>query len=490
MNKISGDLNYRTVLNAKRLASNMYRADEIFEGTSDWPGDFVGRAVLALVSLYSSLEGYEDVRSRILAQLEEIFSKIDHFLNEDGFFGNVFDENLINEQQISGNSWFLRGLIEYYKLTKNDKYLKQINTICDKYLLKISKYYNDYPLTKREFGGVGGHTQMTINGNWRLSTDIGCAFIMIDGMTAVYELNRNKDLKIAIENIIEKFLDLNYVALQCQTHATLSCARGIFRFYQSTNDKKYLDYAIDIFNKYLEFGITYDFSNINWFERKNTWTEPCCVIDSMILTKKLFLETGEKKYLDYFNKIYINSIRTFQRKNGGAGCSTCAIDKKYVLKVFMYEAFFCCTMRLGEGLREISDFAAYKKEDTLYIPGPFDVEYITETDHIIVKNDYYHHNISYKVIKNGTINKISFYHPNKGITIVNIVENEEKEFDSALEFTINDGFVFEGDMLLTIKKHKQPTYFEYNGYNYTRIYNNSLFNEKELLSSAQYVKKI
>ena len=34
---------------------------------------------------------------------------------------------------------------------------------------------------------------------------------------------------------------------------------------------------------------TYDYSNINWFKREDTWTEPCCVIDSMILTKELYL---------------------------------------------------------------------------------------------------------------------------------------------------------------------------------------------------------
>ena len=39
-----------------------------------------------------------------------------------------------------------------------------------------------------------------------------------------------------------------------------------------------------------------------------------------------------------------------QRINGGAGPNTCVTKTNKVLKVSMYEAHFCCTMRYAEGL--------------------------------------------------------------------------------------------------------------------------------------------
>ena len=139
MIKIAGDLYNRVLLNKKRLSDDLYTYKEVFDHTSDWPGDFVGRAILALVSLHRALDGFDVEQINIENQLKDIFDHINTRLNEDGYFGPKFDDTFVDEQQISGNSWFLRGLIEYYKLTKNDKYLKQINTICDKYLLKIAK---------------------------------------------------------------------------------------------------------------------------------------------------------------------------------------------------------------------------------------------------------------------------------------------------------------------------------------------------------------
>ena len=488
MIKIAGDLYNRVLLNKKRLSDNLYTYKEVFDHPSDWPGDFVGRAILALVSLHRALDGFDVEQIKIENQLKDIFDRIDTRLNEDGYFGPIFDDTFVNEQQISGNSWFLRGLIEYYKLTKNDKYLEQINNICDKYLLKIAKYYDEYPMTEREFGGVGGHTNQEMIGKWKVSTDIGCAFIGLDGMTAVYELNHNENLKKAIEKVIDKFLNLDFVSLECQTHATLSCARGIFRFYESTKDSKYLNYTIDIFNKYLSLGMTLDFSNINWFNREDTWTEPCCVIDSMILSKKLYLSTKDLKYLKLFNKIYINGVRTFQRDNGGAGCSTCAIGNNVILKSFMYEAYFCCTMRFGEGLREISSFVAQTNEDELTVYGPFDFAYEDENNELIVKNDIYNNNevsIETKTLK--SLKKINLY-IDGGFTSINLEPNKTITFKPNISLRVENGIHFYSDIILTRKEEEIADSFVIDGKKYSFIYNNSLFDEETLNKKIQYVR--
>ena len=44
-----------------------------------------------------------------------------------------------------------------------------------------------------------------------------------------------------------------------------------------------------------------------------------------------------------------------QRENGGAGPNTCVKIGQPVLKISMYEAPFCCTMRYAEGLLEYAN---------------------------------------------------------------------------------------------------------------------------------------
>jgi hypothetical protein len=500
MNIIAGDLLRRIDLNRKRLSDDIYQSLEIFSQGENWPGDFQGRDILALCSLYKVYENDYQKKMSISIQLAKIFDAIDQHLNADGYFGPLFDCRAIDEQQVAGNSWYLRGLIEYYKLTKSPKYLHQIEVIRDRFLLAIAPYYQNYPIyARRELGGVGGHITEQIIDGWKISSDVGCAFIMLDGMSAVYEMLPSLELKTAIENIIDRFLDLDCVQLECQTHATLSCARGIFRFYQVNKKQKYLDYVIEIFNKYINYGLTYDYANINWFKHMDSWTEPCCIIDSLILAKNLFLTTGQDFYLHFYNRVYVNSLRTFQRDNGGAGCSTCAIDNHYALKSHLYEAFFCCTMRLAEGLYEMVSFAGFEKNGDLYIPFGTDFTYHQDETEIEFINDFYTHKVILIQGRNITARKNIFIYLPQGIKArgfdkdqsglikLSIAKNDRISVELDYEVHIEDNILLYGDMLLTKKKDGEP-FYQYQGENYSPLYDNSQFSEEELEGKVQYVR--
>ena len=315
---------------------------------------------------------------------------------------------------------------------------------------------------------------------------------MLDGITAIYEVYPDQKLKDVIELMINIFLKINYLKLECQTHATLSCTRGIIRYSKYNN--KYLKSAIEIFNNYLEKGMTYDYANINWFNRFSTWTEPCGIIDSFIIARKLYSITQEEKYLDVFNRIYINSLRTFQRINGGAGCSTCAIKDNYLMKSYLYEAFFCCTMRLGDGLGYLTDFALIKDEDNLIIPFPVKFEYEDENISFVLDNEFYYddNKITLKVNKINKPLLMKIRLPKNGINNrwLKINLNEKKEYVFELENEINsqNGIFFFGDMLLTKKKEKMKNEFMINNNAYSFVYDNSSFEENVLEEKVQYVK--
>jgi hypothetical protein len=128
----------------------------------------------------------------------------------------------------------------------------------------------------------------------------------------------------------------------------------MMRMYALTGDAFYLDGAKSIYEIYAYGGgMTYTYQNANWWGRNDSWTEPCAIVDSLMLTCELFKATGKAEYRTLAARIWHNGLATSQRSNGGAGTDTVitkAEGGREILRADMYEAYFCCSMRLAEGL--------------------------------------------------------------------------------------------------------------------------------------------
>ena len=347
------ELNRRIELNYKRLAdSPYYQIDEVFApGNYDWPADKEGRALLAFVSHYK-------INGKKIPCMDEMVKKLPSMLNEKGYMGNIFGD-VIAEQQLSGHSWLLRGLCEYYEQFRGEEILTLLNGITENLFLPTKGRYAAYPVdrTKKDEGDVSG-TEIGYFENWLLSSDIGCAFMSIDGLSHVYKVTKGKDVKELLDEMISAYLSVDKISLRVQTHCTLTAARGMMRMYSVTSDEKYLNGAKEIYRLYVfGGGMTYTYQNLNWWGRPDSWTEPCAIVDSLMLALKLYKATGEEDYRKTAARIYHNGFATLQRDNGGAGTDTLVTAKSPwdYLQARMYEAFFCCTMRLAEGLWYINE---------------------------------------------------------------------------------------------------------------------------------------
>ena len=487
---IKGNLLRRIKLYSKRLFDNIYDCPNVFVVSEDWPGDFPGRTFLALTSLYLSLDDNQEEKAIAKNKIDILFNEIKGHLNEDYFFGQIYDSNHINEQQLSGNGWYIRGLSRYYEITHDEKVYKMIKTISEKLLIPLAKEYKDYPLTlRKEKGDVSGHIIHDNKDKWILSSDVGCAYILLDGYVSAYEVLKDESLKDAIKLVIDAFEKADVVNVMFQTHATLTATRGILRFYQATKEEKYLKLAIKMFDIYQKEGMTDDFENINWFMKENgrTWTEPCCVVDSFILAKHLYLITKEVKYLKTYNRIYINGVRTFQRNNGGAGCSTIIRHGVGELKIWMYEAFFCCSLREGEGFYELA--SSVIKDDNSYL---FLIDEGMEDENINVDIDLYEKKIIHLDFKKDL--EVLIYVPDGIKTKFDVKDNilkikghkgESIDIDFELDVIKDEYRYLYGDMLLTQKEKHIDRLFKLSGNNYSYIYNSSLFSENELKELVQ-----
>jgi len=363
---LHGELLTRLNKNFDRLESDIYRPDEVFHSRlcDSWPGDCEGRLVLGLVC---------DARAtgREPLYLDTILDHYTGFMNEDGYFGPMYDGKL-DEQQISGNGWVLRGLCEYYEWKSDDRVLKMIKDIVNNFFLKAKERYEEYPITPdmrgdNEGGVIGSTAEKT--GNWILTSDIGSVFIGMEGLTHAYSIIGGEELKGVIDLLIRKFLETDLSAIKAQTHASLTACRGVLRYANLTGDRKLVAEIQKRWDVYREFGMTPGYQNFNWFCREDAWCEPCAIVDSYMLATQLWQMTGCKEYLDEAELIYYNGLCHTQIDNGGFACFTCPSVKtgRTDLSMHTSEAYWCCSMRGGEGLGCAQKYSFFTRGKELYV---------------------------------------------------------------------------------------------------------------------------
>lgn len=130
--------------------------------------------------------------------------------------------------------------------------------------LPIAALYEKYPVRREKGteGGVSGNSTGEKNG-WILSSDIGCAFMCLDGLSHYYALSGDGDARKLFDCLAGRFQAVGKMASFAQTHALLSAARGFVRMYRATGEKKYLAVAEDTFRFYLSHGMTLTYENFN-----------------------------------------------------------------------------------------------------------------------------------------------------------------------------------------------------------------------------------
>lgn len=364
--EVLGDLQNRIFLNFNRLEDGKYQPDSVFRTNQQsnwWPGDNEGRTVLGL-----TLDAQASKRTP--QYLDEIIKRFPEHLNRKGYFGDIPPRSILDEQQLSSNGWVLRGLCEYYLWKKDVKVLAMINQMVDSLVLPtLGKHLSNYPIDPKKrvhSGKYSGSRYTNPVNNWVLSSDIGCDFIFLDGVVQAYQVTKNENLKPVIEEMIQLFLKIDLFQIQAQTHATLTALRTLSRYYEISHKESLIPEIESRYKLYREQGMTENYENYNWFQRP-LWTEPCAIVDSYILAVNLWRYTGKPTYLEDAQLIYYNGMGATQRYNGGFGCNSCSGASSPILKRKVQEAYWCCTMRGGEGLSRAVQYLYFTNADTIYM---------------------------------------------------------------------------------------------------------------------------
>lgn len=362
------DLLWRVEKNLQRLEEEKYWPQNVFlteEQSGDWPGDTEGRTILAL-----TLDAQASGRSP--RYLDEIIRRVQPHLNEKGYMG-ALHPGIAHEQQLSGNGWMLRGLCEYYMWKKDEGVRKVISSIVRNLFLPLTDKFAVYPIAPEDRvqgqGAESGNIVASRDG-WALSTDVGCVFIGMEGLIHAYAILGDPDLKAPIETLIGRFLQVDLTGIKAQTHATLTACRGLLRYAELTGNRHLVQEAEARFRLYVENGMTENCENYNWFDRFDTWTEPCAIMDSYMLAVQLWQQTQKPEYLEWAELIYYNAICHTQRHNGGFGCDNCPGKAAGTMRLAVSapEAHWCCTMRGGEGLSSAVHYTCFAAGKEVWMP--------------------------------------------------------------------------------------------------------------------------
>ncbi len=383
LNKLTmhGELAMRANLNLARLETEKYWPETIFGmDQNSWPADWEGRTMLALAMLAQSTGATP-------AFLDDILECIPEHLNEKGYLGPIHPDGTTHEQAMSGHSWMIRALVEYCNWKREsepgqaEKALAILKSIVDGLYIPQTENYRNYPideqtryddpkwiLSHNEDPNLAELHDQSKDKALVGTSDVGCAFIALDGATAAYELLEQENLKPLIEAMIGSFESLPREALHVQTHATLSGIRGILRHHRTTGEQRLLELAIETFDLYKSKAWTDHYANYNWFGLPR-WTEPCAIVDSFIIAQELWAATGEEGHLRDAHHIFYNAIAHAQRRNGGFGTDLCTgAGGNPFVKPLIHEVFWCCNMRGGDGLARAAMFSFYTEGNSVALP--------------------------------------------------------------------------------------------------------------------------
>ncbi|WP_197029559.1 beta-L-arabinofuranosidase domain-containing protein [Butyrivibrio sp. AE3004] len=174
---------------------------------------------------------------------------------------------------------------------------------------------------------------------------------------------------------------------------------ALARYETDAGETKYLEYAESFFDMvvskhtYVTGGNSEDEhfgeDDILDGERTNVNNETCNTYNMLKFSRRLFAETGKKKYLDYAERTFINAILASQNHETGFTTYFQPMATGYQ-KVFntLDGNFWCCTGTGYENFTKLQDGIYFENEKELIIALYISSEYKTEDYDIAVSCDF------------------------------------------------------------------------------------------------------
>lgn len=248
----------------------------------DWPGDQIGRYLSVLhVAGEGGWSSAQALRSAVLDNVLPL-------QKQNGNFGRE-NPDRTDVKFISGNAFALRGLLDAYEDTRDERTLAAAR--------RLARYFEssfDYYKTRGEQDSVHefyGHC--------------------LDGLVRLYELGGDAWALNLAQQIGAR------AGLTAHTHHSLSMYRGELALYRLTGNEEYLRRTV----AYLEWvrsrrAVT---GGMPEFMPEYHEDEGCALADYVVVNLMVFAATGRDEYLDEAENTLVNHFFMNQFHTGGFG---------------------------------------------------------------------------------------------------------------------------------------------------------------------------
>lgn len=160
-----------------------------------------------------------------------------------------------------------------------------------------------------------------------------------------------------------------------KAYETMSCFDGILELYRVTGEKKYLlasEAYFDIlteheYNNLFSVGFNDVFGDAAY--DLNCITEPCDVIHFMRLAHELYLITGKRRYMDYFELSAYTPLLASAFKDGLWGARALRGSGRHLVALLQakFKYNHCCVNNMPRGLMNLAEGTLATDGETLFI---------------------------------------------------------------------------------------------------------------------------
>jgi len=362
------------------------RIDDV-TGVGYWRGEFWGKLAISAARVCRYLHD-EDLKEFIRKSAHKVMASQD----ADGYIGTYKNADFVQSPDVNmteklvgwkcnwcWNIWCrkytLWGLIECYELLGDEDILDSARRMADHLMAQLDRL----GLELRDTGTFNGlPSGSIIKPMLILYRHTGDNRYLELCVKTAENWDRNDG---AIPNLIANARTGKPIhewypnsELWAKAYEMMSCLDGLAELYRVTGTEKYIT-AVKQIQQLLEenelntvFSVGYNDIFAHASAEQNAITEPCDVIHWMRVNYELFKLTGDVRYMDHFERAYLNPFlaASFREGEWGARCVRTS-GRQMIARQCTYEHNHCCVDNMPRGYMNAAEAAVMGFEGGIYV---------------------------------------------------------------------------------------------------------------------------